>query len=891
MGYRFAVLTLVMSCSTQAADFVWWEGESPTATNFPKQTWFDPQNDGERDKLSGGDWLTNIDQRAADEAEPFARYAVTVPADGEYALWVRKMWKHGPFRWRFDQQAWRTCGRDIALADSVTLRTHVPANWVLLGTVKLTRGRRTFELRLTARAGEAKTAGIDCFVLSRGPFVPNGKRRPGRRTGKAMAGYFAWEPAVDPFTDESAFDLRHLNEQVAGMHGPVRRLADGLVLGDGTPARFFAVNVSAANAAQDRGSVDYLARKLAKLGVNLVRYHSPIFNGDTGEVDSKKLDDLHYLVAALKKQGIYTELSTYFPLWLNAKAAGLNGFDRLQNSRPFALVYFEPAFQRMYSGWLKSLLTTGNPYTGTPLAHDPAVAMVELVNEDSLFFWTLTKKNVPEVNWQLLEQRFAGWLIGRHGSLDRAYAGWGGGQLDGDQTNPQSIPPLSMVVREAWHMTRDGLKGQPDPVRHRIADQVRFLAELQKGFYEQHKQVVRGFGFKGLVVASNWQTADHAVLDPVERWTYTAGDIIDQHGYFGGKHEGDGASYSVRVGHTFTDRAATKHPAALPIRFRQVLGYPQMISELGWTNPNKYRADWVPLSSIFGAVQGVDAMVFFSMGSNYVADNGMNKFGLASPVGAGGFPACALIYRRADLPQQRLAVVQKLTSKRMFSLNADAIAGEQNLDLLRKANVPSAQLQGPPPGDVRQLAYYTGPVAYAFDHGVSKVDHAVARVLAATDGTLTAAGAAVVWDYDAGVVTLNTPRAVGAIGMLKRAGSIDVGGFTIDCKNEHASVLIVSLDDKPLAQSRRMLLQSVTHERPCGFKAEGGRIIDLGGPPLNVESVRLRVFFPYGAGLSITALDENGYRRSGQLISGERRPEAPGRIVLPDDAIYHLIER
>jgi hypothetical protein len=39
---------------------------------------------------------------------------------GEYAFWVRKFWKHGPFRWRFDSMPageWRELGPNPALAD------------------------------------------------------------------------------------------------------------------------------------------------------------------------------------------------------------------------------------------------------------------------------------------------------------------------------------------------------------------------------------------------------------------------------------------------------------------------------------------------------------------------------------------------------------------------------------------------------------------------------------------------------------------------------------------------------------------------------------------------------------------------------------------------------
>ena len=57
------------------ADFVWWEGESPIKTNFPKETYFSPSTfESKRHLLSGGDWLTNAGIWGKEEA--FTEYEV-----------------------------------------------------------------------------------------------------------------------------------------------------------------------------------------------------------------------------------------------------------------------------------------------------------------------------------------------------------------------------------------------------------------------------------------------------------------------------------------------------------------------------------------------------------------------------------------------------------------------------------------------------------------------------------------------------------------------------------------------------------------------------------------------------------------------------------------------
>ena len=135
-------------------------------------------------------------------------------------------------------------------------------------------------------------------------------------------------------------------------------------------------------------------------------------------------------------------------------------------------------------------------------------------------------------------------------------------------------------------MTKEGShSGGPDKIK-RIGDQVRFLTEYQREFYLSMVEYFRqDLGIQSLISPSNWHVTDGPMLDSLERYTYTAGDVIDQHGYFGGQHQGEGASYSVRVGHRFANQAAVKPPKDLPIQVFSVQDYPDIISEIGWTTP------------------------------------------------------------------------------------------------------------------------------------------------------------------------------------------------------------------------------------------------------------------------------------------------------------------
>ena len=896
LGLALTLLAIIplAHCNAQprATGYVWWEGESPTETNFPKQSWFSASTFPEtRHLLSEGEWLSNSGERKGPEA--FAKYQVTVPADGEYHFWARKFWKHGPFRWRFGQDEWRICGRDIALADDAFLKEHTGANWVSLGTVTLSRGPQTFELRLLAKEGEQLTACFDCFVLSAMPFTPNGKLKPGERSGLADEGFFAFEPPPDPFTDEALLDLRSLNEQVAGEAGFVQRDGFDFTLGNGEPVRFWAVNVGPNNIGQDRTSIDYLARKLAKLGVNMVRYHGPIFDDreDPANVSAERLDDIHYLVAALKREGIYTTLSFYFPLWFNVKPHyGIPGYDTIDNKRPFALLYFEPRMQEIHRSWARALLTTKNPYTGAPLAREPAVAIVEIINEDSFFFWTFTKKNVPAVHWQKLEALFGRWLAERHGSIEQAVAAWGGLRL------PEDDPAAGRVgLFEAWHMTADGLKqGGPNKPR-RVGDQVRFLTELQRDYYAATtKYIQEELGYEGLVSASNWHVSDAAMLDALERYTYAAGDVIDRHGYFGGKHEGEGASYSVRVGHTFDSLAAVTVPERLPLQFVQVEGYPHTISEIGWPNPNRFRADCAFLASAYGSLQGVDGFYLFAVGSNFLRDNSMSKFALSCPVIAGAFPATALQYRRGDLAAAKDAVYQIVRLDDLYAMQGSGLTTAQALDELRKADIPPGGQVTGAVDRLDPLTFYVGRVVRSF--GDDPEQSRQADLTAHIDRekkTVKSLTGELFWDYGLGLVTVNSPRSQGAVGFLSNAGRLELGDVSIECGNEYGAIMAISLDDQPLRTSKRILIQAMTEERPYGFKTEGNRITDLGGPPFGVKRIAAQVSLQLEgpAEARVIALDENGYATDKPIATRGDGIQAPLQITLAEDAIYHLITR
>ena len=669
-------------------NYIIWEGENTKETNFPdvnasefsSATFAD-----KKDILSGGQWLS-IDGKWGDDKYGkqdtwFAKYEVEVAKEGKYHFYTRKFWKHGPFEWRFDEQPWGTCSGDVSLLDSVSIRKFLGANWVYLGEVPLSKGKHQFEIKLSAKnAGEGRAAAFDCFMLTDQLVIPSALTKPGEKLGLKEDGYWAFEPSMDHFGDEAILDLRYFNEKEAGESGFIRRQDDKLVLGNGQELRAWGANVGYDAISLDKPFIDQYVKLLAKRGINMVRVHGSPYEimNKQGKILPEKLEKLHYFISALKKEGIYTYLSFYFPLWFNMNTAtGFGEYEQIKNRTPFVLLQFDEDMQAVYKSVLKDILTSNNPYTDLKIADDPAVAIVEIQNEDSYLFHTFSANNIPQKYLDKLQGLFAKWLEKKYGSTEEAITQWG----EGASFEKDDINNSKLELKAAWFMTAMGAGNGGH--KRRMSDQLQFLVENQKEFYGEFAEYCREeLKVKSLINCSNWTTADPATLEALERYTYTPGDIIDRHGYFNSIHEGAGQqSYAVNVGDKYIDCAAVLMPDKLPIKYAQVDNYPYMISELGWTNPNRSKAEAPFLTAAYGSLQGLDAVCMFALSANW--EGSVTKFPMLVPTIMGQSPGFALMYRRGDVKESDNVVSETNNLEDLYNFAGTKIDEDLSLEQLR----------------------------------------------------------------------------------------------------------------------------------------------------------------------------------------------------------------
>jgi len=127
------------------------------------------------------------------------------------------------------------------------------------------------------------------------------------------------------YWDDAPIDLSFIfeNEKPAGKHGFLKVKGDKLVFEDGTRGRFYGVNFNSALNFPDHEFARITAKRLAKFGLNLVRFHQMdadwcvpnIFyftrgkrKDNTRSLDPESMDRFDYLVYCLKEQGIYMYL-------------------------------------------------------------------------------------------------------------------------------------------------------------------------------------------------------------------------------------------------------------------------------------------------------------------------------------------------------------------------------------------------------------------------------------------------------------------------------------------------------------------------------------------------------------------------------------------------------
>lgn len=145
---------------------IWWEGESAVKHNFRTGSWMDRRLKSQR--LSGRKWLSCYWEDMEKKNVFTARWEIEVPKEAAYTLWVRefnKSWA-SPCWWRFDNSEWEHTSRTLRALELEKIATFLSIGWVKYGEVKLSKGKHTFEMKVSEvrTAGRAERVGNDGMI-------------------------------------------------------------------------------------------------------------------------------------------------------------------------------------------------------------------------------------------------------------------------------------------------------------------------------------------------------------------------------------------------------------------------------------------------------------------------------------------------------------------------------------------------------------------------------------------------------------------------------------------------------------------------------------------------------------------------------------------------------
>ncbi len=388
-----------------------------------------------------------------------------------------------------------------------------------------------------------------------------------------------------------------------------------------------------------------------------------------------------------------------------------------------------------------------------------------------------------------------------------------------------------------WDMT------QPqDPAggkNKRLSDQLEFWTETMYNFNKDIENYLRNeIGCKQLINAGNWKTADPVLLNDCERYSYTANEITAVNRYVTDAHIGPNVGWAIQPGDKFQDRSILTRPDALAVSLKQVAGCPMLITESTWVPPLSHQSEGPFLISTYQSLNGVDAYYWFCFGSmpdnrpqwpgatgqwvppgsaNGFLGNSLQKWVADTPEILGNFPAAALLFRKGYVEQGKPAVQEFRSLQDMWNRKAPIIAEEGGFDPNRdKGNYA---LQSKIKYDVDRLAFLVGPVEVTYNADPARnsvID--LGKYIDKSHGIVRSDTGQLTWNYDTGLCTLNAPKAKGATGFLGKAGNIDLDGVSLASGNDYATVLVVSMDDKPLDSSGKVLVQCGTACRPTGWQ-------------------------------------------------------------------------
>ncbi len=476
---------------------------------------------------------------------------------------------------------------------------------------------------------------------------------------------------------DNASSVAHLLDAPAGKHGFVRVVGNEFVT-DAGPIRFNGTNLTGPANFPEHDVADRLAVRFARLGINCVRLHfmdtwyknfmdtrrQCILDDDSKtqrKLSPAQLDKLDYLIAAFKKRGIYVNMNLHVGRTLDAR-------DGVPAGSPWAnktVGQFYPRCIELQKEYARDLLTHVNKYTGNAYTDEPAVAMIEISNEDRGLVVTRRHMGIKKLAKPFqdeLERQWNEWLKKKYcGPLgERALPGdMVGSPRRGDRDGgPLGERALPGKTRPSYANGKAPLLNKfPKASAKFRKDFDDFLWDNELAYWKGMRDYIRET-LKAKSPVSGTQAGSHYSPREIQAQL----DYVDAHAYFhhpSGKGRGwivknstnewvAGGESLVHGLSTLTNLETKSHAPAKPFT----------VSEYSHPYPSPFTGEGQPLACAYGRTMGWDGIFQYSY--NHFPE-AFEPEGLpwcifdaiATPSVWVHSPACAAMMVRGDLRADR----------------------------------------------------------------------------------------------------------------------------------------------------------------------------------------------------------------------------------------------
>ena len=613
-----------------------------------------------------------------------------------------------------------------------------------------------------------------------------------------MTRYIPFPAYYDDMPIDISFVFR--TEKPAGKHGFIKVAGNHLAFEDGMPARFWGVNFNGGACFPEFDYSEKVAKRLAKTGINLVRFHQldaewntpNIFSFSKGErigstlnLHPESMKRLDYLIKCLKDQGIYVylDMNTY----RNFKSGdGVEkSYELSDAAEPYC--YYNRHLIDLQKKFMYDIWNHENPYTGLSYKDDPVIVMSEIINERDF---------------------------------------WGRGHLQ--------IEPYVSEFRELFRTwcRKNGKPIDADAVTdlndNTVAELVEFKVQVQADFYREMYDYMRSIGVRIPICGTNW-----VVNGALVKSNQIINDFMDSHIYYYDWSWGEQTKRVFNKAITHEPVYGMENGTAM-----RALDRPLFVSEWDMPWPNEFRAESSILFAAVGALQGWDGFAIhtYAYGTRLKYMNILGKEVSSNSIGGvpyregifttwndpakyGLFYHAALITRRQDVKEADMSYAVRITDlmKRAKGIPALKGAAEYTRTGICFDDVESGQSRAD----------------RIFEMDESIVDLNRGEIISET-GELYRS-----WEKNYGMI--DTERTKVAYGFLGKNGEIRMNGMSVKAETDFAVIALSSLTDVGIDASDNMLLTTVGRAQNTDARFEGNQMYEFGKAPIQVEVIRAEV--------------------------------------------------